>query len=673
MFSEEEVVRSHKTRLDVITNVVILSFIFIISRLWYLQIYKGKELYDYSVQNRLRKEIVKAPRGMIFSRNNVQLVNNIPRFDVVVTPQYLKNKNETIEKLSKILEITVEQIEKIIQKNRTQARYRPIVIKKNISRKEVAIIETENSKMPGVSVQTFISREYKDKEVGGHLFGYIGEINQDQLPKYKNRDDENYKIGDWIGKAGIEQEFDSYLRGDDGFQFMEVDARGRMRRVVRSNNLFTGIKNQAAIPGNNIRLTIDRDLQVAAYNALEGKVGGAVAVDVNTGEILSMVSRPSFDPSRFSKGITPEYWSSLIGDPNKPLRDRTIQDHYSPGSTFKTISAIAALEEGLVTADQVIQCGPTFRLGRRVYHDWKRSGHGPTNVYTSLKNSVDVYFYKIAAQMDIDVLASYARQFGLGAKTEISLPRETTGLIPTKEWKLKRNGIPWQKGETVSCIIGQSYVLATPIQLAMAYAAIANGGTLYKPYLIKEIFSNSGEVIKKAKPKEVSKLEVSQESLKAVKKGLYQVVNEVGGTAWWSRGEGIRMAGKTGTSQVRSMSSKELFSKCKDMPYKDRHHGLFVAFAPYEKPRIAVAVVVEHGCGGSSAAAPVAKEIMQVFMKKYEPELHEKYAEEDKEVTRKFWAARKKMKEEELKRQQQEAEEEDQQLVEEIKELGEST
>lgn len=673
MFSEEEVVRSHKTRLDVITNIVILSFIFIISRLWYLQIYKGKELYDYSVQNRLRKEIVKAPRGMIFSRNNVQLVNNIPRFDVVVTPQYLKNKEETIDKLSKILEISVEQIEKIIQKNRTQARYRPIVIKKNISRKEVAIIETENSKMPGVSVQTFISREYKDKEVGGHLFGYIGEINQDQLPKYKNRDDENYKIGDWIGKAGIEQEFDSFLRGDDGYQFMEVDARGRMRRVVRSNNLFTGIKNQPAKPGNNIRLTIDRDLQVAAYNALEGKVGGAVAVDVNTGEILSMVSRPSFDPSRFSKGITPEYWSSLIGDPNKPLRDRTIQDHYSPGSTFKTISAIAALEEGIVTADQVIQCGPTFRLGRRVYHDWKRSGHGPTNVYTSLKNSVDVYFYKIAAQMDIDILASYARQFGLGAKTEISLPRETTGLIPTKEWKLKRNGIPWQKGETVSCIIGQSYVLATPIQLAMAYAAIANGGTLYKPYLIKEIFSNSGEVIKKAKPKEVSKLDVSQESLKAVKKGLYQVVNEVGGTAWWSRGEGIRMAGKTGTSQVRSMSSKELFSKCKDMPYKDRHHGLFVAFAPYDKPRIAVAVVVEHGCGGSSAAAPVAKEIMQVFMKKYEPELHEKYAEEDREVTRKFWAARKRMKEEELKRQQQEAEEEDQQLVEEIKELGEST
>jgi penicillin-binding protein 2 len=670
MFSEEEVVRSHKHRLDAITNIVIFAFIIIVSRLWYLQIYKGKELYEYSVQNRLRKEVVKAPRGMIFSRNNSQLVNNIPRFDVVVTPQYLKNKEETLQKLADILDTTVEQIKKIIKKNRTQARYRPIVIKKNISRKEVAIIETENSKMPGVSVQTFISREYKDKEIGGHLFGYIGEINQQQLPKYKKRDSANYKLGDWIGKAGIEQEFDNFLRGEDGYQFMEVDARGRMRRAVKSKNIFAGINNKAAKPGNNIRLTIDRDLQLTAYNALEGKVGGVVVVGVNSGEILTMVSRPSFDPSRFSKGITPEYWSSLIGNPNNPLRDRTIQEHYSPGSTFKTISAIAAIEEGIVTADQTIQCGPTFRLGRRVYHDWKRAGHGPTNVYTSLKNSVDVYYYKIASQMDIDVLASYARMFGLGSKTEISLPRETTGLIPTKEWKLKRNGIPWQKGETVSCIIGQSYVLATPIQLAMAYAAIANGGTLYKPFLIKEIFSNDGSVIKKYDPKVVSKAKVKPSTLTAVKKGLNQVVNEVGGTAWWHRGEGIRMAGKTGTSQVRSMSSKELFSKCKDMPYKDRHHGLFVAFAPYDNPKVAVAVIVEHGCGGSSAAAPVAKEVMQTYMAKYEPELYAKYAEEDKEFTRRYWASRKKREEAEKKRLEQEAEQEDQQLVEEIKELG---
>ena len=216
--------------------------------------------------------------------------------------------------------------------------------------------------MPGVSVQTFISREYNDKEVGGHLFGYIGEIDIKQLPKYKKRDSANYKLGDWIGKARIEQEFDNFLRGEDGYQFMEVDARGRMRRAVKSKNIFTGIENKAATPGNNIRLTIDRDLQLSAYNALEGKVGGVVVVDVNSGEILTMVSRPSFDPSRFSKGITPEYWSSLIGNPNNPLRDRTIQEHYSPGSTFKTISAIAAIEEGLLQLIKLYNAGKLFGL-----------------------------------------------------------------------------------------------------------------------------------------------------------------------------------------------------------------------------------------------------------------------------------------------------------------------
>ncbi|MGB0452614.1 MAG: penicillin-binding protein 2 [Bacteriovoracaceae bacterium] len=673
MFSEEDVVRSHKRRLDAILNIVILSFVIVLAQLWYLQIYRGEEFYQYSLRNRLRKEVVKAPRGMIFSRNNELMVHNIPRFDAVVTPQYLKNKNETLNKLSQILEMERKAIDRIISKNRGQASYRPIVIKKNLSLKEVAVIETENSKVPGVSVQTFISREYKDREVGGHLFGYIGEITKRELPKYRERDKKNYSQGDFIGKAGIEQEFDNYLRGEDGFQFMEVDARGRMRRVVRSNNLFAGIENKESVPGNNIRLTIDRDMQLTAYKALEGKVGSVVAVDVETGEILTMVSRPSFDPTKFSKGLTPEYWSSLVNNENNPLRDRSIQEHYSPGSTFKTISAIAALEENIVTPNQIIQCGPTFRLGRRVYHDWKRSGHGPTDVYKSLKQSVDVYYYKIATQLDIDVLSSYAKRFGLGQKTGIRLPREITGLMPTREWKKKRNGEDWQKGETVSCIIGQSYVLATPLQLAMAYAAIANGGKVLRPNIIREVFSNSGEIIKKSEPEVVSEANISKETLAAVSEGLNQVVNAKGGTAWWYRGEGIRMVGKTGTSQVRSMTSKELFSKCKDMPYRSRHHGLFVGYAPYKNPRIAVAAVVEHGCSGSSAAAPVARDVVTTYMKKYEKERHEKYALEDKEKNKKIWLQMKKAREAKKKKEQQKREQEDQRLNEEAQDLSGQT
>jgi len=636
MFGEDDLVKSHKHRAEIIFNIILGCFALILIRLWYLQIYKGDLFRRYSLENRLRKEVVKAPRGMVFSRNNQLLVHNIPRFDAIITPQYLSRKKETLEKLSEILEMPVASIQKIMKKNRGQAKYRPVIIKKNISRKEVAVIETESAKLPGVTVQTFISREYKDKEVGAHLLGYISEISQAQLPKYRKRDNFNYRLGDFIGQSGLEEEFDLQLRGEDGFQFMEVDARGRMKRLINSSEIFGGIENKRAEPGNNVRLTIDRDLQIAAYKSLEGKVGSAVAVDVETGEILAMVSRPSFDPTKFSQGLTAKYWSSLINNDKNPLRDRTIQEHYAPGSTFKTITAIAALEEKIVEAKQEVMCGPTFRLGRRTYHDWKKSGHGKTDVYKSLRRSVDVYFYKIATMLDIDILGKYARKFGLGSKTGISLPRETSGLIPSKEWKKKLRGEEWQLGETLSCVIGQSYILVTPLQLAMAYASIANGGKLYHPILIKEIFSNNGDILKKVEPKLVAEANVSEKTLEEVKKGLYQVVNHRRGTAWWYRGRGIRMAGKTGTAQVRSMTSKELFSRCEEMPYKSRHHGIFAAFAPFDKPKIAVGVVVEHGCHGSSAAAPVARNIVTAYMKKYQPEQHKKYAEEDKIAYRKL-------------------------------------
>lgn len=663
MFGEDDIVRSHKGRLDLIGNIVVLFFLVIFARLWYLQIYSGKELYRYSIENTLRKETIKAPRGMIFSRNNQLMIHNIPRFDAVIIPQYLKNKKESIKKLGTILKMTPDEIKKILRKNRGQARYRPVVIKKNISRKEVAIIETENFKMPGIMVQTFISREYSDKEIGGHLLGYISEISQAQLPKYRKRDKFNYKLGDFIGQAGLEEQMDLQLRGDDGFEFVRVDARGRVRKNIKGEDLFSEVRNKKATPGSNLRLTIDRDMQITAYNALEGKVGSAVAVDVNTGEVLTMVSRPSFDPTQFSRGLTTEYWKSLVENENNPLRDRTVQEHYSPGSTFKTITAIAALEEGIVKKDQIIQCGPTFKLGRRRYHDWKRSGHGPTDVYKSLKRSVDVYFYKIATMLDIDILANYARKFGLGTKTGISLPRETSGLIPDREWKKKRFGEDWQLGETLSCSIGQSYILTTPLQLALAYAAIANGGTLYYPYLVKEIFKNNGEVIKKFSPKEVSKINISKDTLDAVKKGLYQVVNERKGTAWWYRGTGIRMAGKTGTSQVKSMTSKELFSKCDEMPYRDRHHGIFVGYAPAYDPKIAVSVVVEHGCSGSSAAAPVVRDIITNYMKKYHPQTYNLYAEEDKKKMKEFW--RKERERREKLKKQKEAEQANAETAEE--------
>lgn len=630
MFGEDDLVKSHQERADIILNIIVVSFAILLARLWYLQIYNGKMFFNYSLENRLRKDVVRAPRGMIFSRNNVLLTHNVPRFDAVITPQYLEGDDETIPLLAKILEMPPESIQKILKKYQGQARYIPIIVKKNISRREVAIIETESSKLPGVSVETFISREYTDKDAGAHLLGYISEISQEKLPRLRERDKYDYKLGDFIGQAGIEQQYDLDIRGTDGYQFMEVDARGRARRHVTSDDLYSGIDNKAAEPGKNIRLTIDRDVQLAAYHALDGKDGAAIAVDIDTGEIIAMVSRPAYDPANFSTGLSSNYWGSLVMDEKRPLRDRTIQEHYSPGSTFKPLTAIAALEEGIVDENTRVVCTGGFRMGGRVFHCWKKEGHGVVDVVKAVRESCDVYFYSIAMKMDIDVLYKYATLFGMGQRLGIVLPRETSGLIPNKEWKKKRTGIEWQKGETLSCVIGQSFVNTTPLQLAMFYATMANEGKLWRPHVVKEIFSNQGQVLKRFEPELIHQFKVSRKTMDIIKQGLYDVTNAQGGTASSLRGVGLQMAAKTGTAQVIGMSADKIFSKCENQEYRFRNNGLFAAYAPAGNPKIAVSVVVEHGCHGGSAAGPVAKQMIAAYMNKYYPQYQQKIIAQEK-------------------------------------------
>lgn len=656
MFGDEELIKLHKRRAGQVANIILLCFGLILARLWYLQVYKGEQYHKFSIQNRLRKEIVRAPRGMIYSANDQLLVDNIPRFDAVLTRQYLKNKQDTLSRLASILDMETGEIEEIIRKHSSQAKYRPIIVKKNISLEEVARIETENAFLPGVGVDTFISREYVDGEVGAHLLGYISEISQQQLPKYRSRDNLDYHLGDFIGQFGIEEEMDKTLRGDNGFEYVEVDALGRKKKYINTDNLFQGIQDKMPRPGKNLKLTIDREMQNAAYEALKGKSGSLVALDVHTGKILTMVSTPAFDPSQFSRGLSQEYWNSLITNEENPLRDRSIQEHFSPGSTFKPFTAITALEEGIINTNTKIRCHGTYRLGRRVYHSWKRWGKEKVNVTDALMQSCNIFFYKTASDMDIDDLAKYAKLFGFGQRSGISLPREVSGLIPTKEWKLKRNGIPWQQGETLSCSIGQSYVLVSTLQLANAYAAIATKGKLYRPYVVDEVFDHHGELEKKFEPELIREIELKDSTWNAVRKGLYKVANNPKGTAWWRKGFGNNMAGKTGTSQVvRAANTEGLYSKCSEMPYEFRHHGVFVAFAPYEDPKIAVAALVEHGCGGSSAAAPVVEKVVSAYMKKYLPEKQKKFAKEEKAkylaYLRKRNAARKKAKEEKKERE----------------------
>ena len=630
MFGEDDLVKSHQDRADVIFNIIVICFAILLARLWYLQIYRGKMFFNYSLENRLRKDVVRAPRGMIFSRNNVLLTHNVPRFDAIVTPQYLESTEETVEYLAGILEMTPASITKILKRYQGQAKYIPVVIKKNISRKEVAIIETESARLPGVSVETFISREYTDKDAGAHLLGYISEISQDKLPRYRERDKYDYKQGDFIGFAGIEQQFDLDIRGQDGFQFMEVDARGRARRHVTSDDLYSGIENKIAEPGKNVRLTIDRDVQLAAYHALDGKDGAAVAMDIETGEIIAMVSRPAFDPGNFSTGLTSNYWGSLIMDEKRPLRDRTIQEHYSPGSTFKTLTHIAALEEGLINENTKVVCTGGYRLGGRTFHCWKKEGHGVVDVVKALRESCDVFYYHIGNRIDIDVIYKYATMFGMGQRSGIILPRETSGLIPNKEWKKKRTGIEWQRGETLSCVIGQSFVNVTPLQLAMFYGTLANEGKLFRPHVVKEVFSNTGQVLKKMDPEIIHEFKISKKTMDIVKQALYEVVNSPGGTALSQRGVGLQMSGKTGTAQVISFSADKIFSKCENQEYRFRHHGLFSGFAPTANPKIAFAVVVEHGCHGGSAAGPVAKAMVEAYMHKYYPSYQSKLIAQEK-------------------------------------------
>ncbi|HXH74567.1 MAG TPA: penicillin-binding protein 2 [Bacteriovoracaceae bacterium] len=633
MFGEEELVKIHKERATLISYIITAAFGLILARLWYLQVYKGETLHNYSIQNRLRKEVVWAPRGLIYSRDDQLLVDNIPRFDAILTPQFLLEKEETMERLAKILSTDVPGLTKILKKNSNQAKYRPIIVKKNITFDELAKIETQNADLPGISVDTFISREYRDKEVGAHLLGYISEISQTQLPRLKERDKWDYRLGDFIGQFGIEEQLDKFLRGENGHEFVEVDARGRRKRYINTDNLFKGIEDEKALSGMNVKLTIDRDMQIAGYNALADKVGGIIALDIESGEVLTMVSRPSFDPSQFSRGLTPEYWRSLVQNKEHPLRDRNIQEHFSPGSTFKAITGIAAFEEGEIDERTEVNCGGSFRLGRKVYHCWKKEGHGPTNLVKAIRESCNVFFQKAANRMDIDSIHKYAKAFGFGERTGISLPREVTGLMPTKEWKRKRYGQEWQPGETLSCAIGQSYVLASTIQMATSYAAIANGGKIYRPYVVKDIYDTKGELVKTFTPELLSSITMKNEkTLKFVREGLFQVVNNPKGTAFHRRGQGILMAGKTGTSQVKGASADKVYQKCENMDYESRHHGLFVGFAPYDNPKIAAAAIVEHGCHGSSAATPVVEAVISQYMKKYHPQMYLQNLEKDKTI-----------------------------------------
>jgi len=481
----------------------------------------------------------------------------------------------------------------------------PVKLERNISKKKLAVVETHATDLPGVAVEVVPIRQYLSGEMIAHIIGYTGEVSREDLQRDVSGES---SIGDMTGKSGIEKFLDSYLRGKSGAEQVEVNVFGKeIKRIGRIQ----------PVSGNNVVLTIDAYLQKIAWESMKDKAGAVVVMDPRDGSILALVSSPSFDPNLFNGGIALEDWESLSKDPSHPMENRAISGQYPPGSTYKLIVAAAALEEGLITPSTTFFCNGSFELGNRRYRCWQKHGHGNMNLHRAIVQSCDVYFYNLGMLLGVDKIAEYARGFGLGLPSGIDLPREKGGLIPSRQWKLSRFRESWQMGETTSIAIGQGYNLVTPLQLANAYAALANGGVVYRPRLVKRVETMDGQVIRTFEPEQRGKLPVSSKNIEILSHALWGVVNESGGTGYALKRKEGDVCGKTGTSQVISLPSDDGARKGKIFHSRFRDHALFVGFAPYKNPEIVVAVIAEHaGHGGSAAAAPVARRIIDAYFER---------------------------------------------------------
>jgi penicillin-binding protein 2 len=574
----------------------------------------------------------RAPRGMIFDRNGKLLVDNQLSFDVVVRPQYLdefedqdekgkSTKEETLKKLSELIKIPVEDIKTKLLKAKSLPVFYPVVVAEDVDRDKLGLVEANKLFLPGVDILARNKRVYLYGEAMAHLIGFIGEVNRPEMNRLNvSYDIKNKRLlmGDSVGKFGLEKKMDIELRGIDGAEYVIVDANGRMKSVEEAKAIFGDLPVTKSVPGNNLTLTIDSELQEIAYKYFKdgNKKGAVIAIDPRSGEVLVMFSYPSFDPTVMSLGVTPEILNDLRNNPFKPFYNKTIQNHYAPGSTFKPLVALTALEEGEVNDTSTINCAGQLWFGNRYFHCHKKQGHGNIDLHDGITKSCDIVFYKLGIKLGVDKVFKYASKLGLSQKTGIDLPDETAGLMPSSKWKMNRFGVKWMPGEDLSMAIGQGYDLVTPLQLVDLYAGMATG-KIYKPYVVKQMKDVDGKVISTTTPKVNSTIDIKPMNKEFLMKALWGVVNEPSGTAWYHRVEGLDIAGKTGTVQLASISAQDIYKKCENLPELKRYHGWFVGFAPYDKPEIAVAVIAEHSCHGSSGAAPLVSQIIKAYYEKY--------------------------------------------------------
>jgi penicillin-binding protein 2 len=575
-----EDLRLVQSRLAVLQAVVVLLVAVLVVQFWNLQVVRARHFRDQAENNRSRLVTLAAPRGALVDRKGQVLVGNRPSFNVVLVPEHAENLDRVVARLAAALGIGEAAIRERLARRQP---YRPVVVKTDATLADIAVLEARRLELPEVSVEVVPLRSYPLASAAAHALGRVGEISerQLQLPEFKG-----LQPGALVGQAGIESRYNRELMGQDGFRRVIVNSRGlEVAEAAR----------QPPSDGPHLTLSIDASLQAAMEAAFEGRSGSAVALDPETGEILAMTSTPAYDPNRFSTGIEPAEWASLATDPDTPLMNRVIQGSYAPGSTFKVIAATAALEEGLITPQTSFYCPGQLSVYNTVFRCNTPGGHGVVDLRRAIAISCNVYFYNVGIRLEITRLAKWAKLMGLGAPTGVDLPFEASGLMPSPEWKLRVLKTPWYAGETVSVAIGQGQVSATPLQMARVAAFIANGGRLLRPHFVRHAAAPQLPPI------------VRPETIAAVREGMRSVVAT--GTGWRARLQSVEVCGKTGSAQVVGRARLERTPTAHEL----LPHGWFIAFAPAERPRIALAVLVEHGGSGGAAAAPVARRILSHF------------------------------------------------------------
>lgn len=583
-----------------------LLFGTLVARMYWLQVVESERYGLLADENRISLRLLPPPRGLILDRFGREMAVNRQNFRALVVREQTPDLDETLTALSMIIPLTDKDRQRVKREVARRRAFMPVNVRENLTWEEMAQIQINAPDLPGVTIDEGLTRFYPCAEIGSQVLGYVSAVSEKDLTGEPLLELPGFRIG----KAGIERVYDLALRGRGGNSKVEVNALGR---VIRE------LERHEGTPGLDITLTIDLELQRYAVNRVGEESAAVVVLDVHSGEVLVMASTPSFDPNAFNRGLSSDEWAALSTNERAPLRNKCIAAQFPPGSTFKLMVALAALESGVVTPEQTVFCQGFIDLGTHRFHCWKKGGHGAMNMIDAIQHSCDVYFYEVARRVGIDRIAEVARRFGLGSPLRIDLPSEVGGLIPDRAWKRAMNGQPWLPGETLNAGIGQGYVLATPLQLAVMAARVANGGYAVVPRLTRDVVTDHG-----LKPASVNfpPIGISPKAIALVRRGMYEVVNNPAGTAHRVAFDlnGQKMAGKTGSSQVRRISMKERETtgvlKNDMLPWRERDHALFVCFAPYDAPRYACCVVVEHGGGGSAVAAPIASDVLKETLKR---------------------------------------------------------